>query len=215
MKKAGNRQFGHLQEQNLRRLQALIPSGCPLRVEVATRGFRAVTLDECDQLTGRFQVVHAFVSGYVASWERVRPVMTNAVSTITLPPGSTEDLRAASRRRMQTLLGMQHAIGRSRAAPRQPPRRADERARRPRRHPRPPGSASRGARQVERLRGCASAWTPARGCSMTRWRNRAALRRLWGEDEDDEASGSLGVRQPLVPRGPLPRHTARTLKEPC
>jgi hypothetical protein len=78
-----SRQFAHLQERRLQRLLALIPGGCPLRVEVAPRGFRAVTVDEHDQLTGRFQLVEAFVHG----WQRLRPAV-DAVSRAWLPPAA-------------------------------------------------------------------------------------------------------------------------------
>ena len=68
------------QELSLTRLRALVPSGCPLLVDRQTAGgFRAHTWDEGDEQTGRFQVVAAFVAGYVAAWRRVR-VRVDAVS---------------------------------------------------------------------------------------------------------------------------------------
>lgn len=68
-----SKQSEYLHEQSLQRLRALIPSGCPLLVHRDPSGFRAFTIDTRDELTGRFQVVHAFISGYVAAWQRVRP----------------------------------------------------------------------------------------------------------------------------------------------
>ena len=64
-----SRQFEHLQRTSLARLQALIPHDCPL---VVTRppagGFLACTLDGHDGLRGRYQVVAAWITGYVAAW---------------------------------------------------------------------------------------------------------------------------------------------------
>ena len=80
-----SKQFDHLQEASLRQLQALVPSDCPLLVRRMDTGFLACTIDGRDQLAGRFQVVHAFISGYVASWTRGRP-RVDAVSRQQLPP---------------------------------------------------------------------------------------------------------------------------------
>lgn len=67
-------QFDHLQELSLARLRSRIPSGCPLLVERwLPSGFRAHTFDHGDDMHGRFEVVHAFIDGYVCAWRRVRP----------------------------------------------------------------------------------------------------------------------------------------------
>lgn len=75
-----SRQFEHLQESSAERLRAFIPVGCPLLVgRAAGGGFRAWTLDERDEITGRYQVVAAWVTGYVAAWMRVRQPTTQAI----------------------------------------------------------------------------------------------------------------------------------------
>jgi len=67
-----SKQFAHLQASSAHRLRARIPSGCPLLVAQADpSGFRVWTLDERDSCTGRFQVVAAWIDGYVAAWARV------------------------------------------------------------------------------------------------------------------------------------------------
>lgn len=67
-----SKQFEHLQESSALRLRARIPSGCPLLAARATpSGFRAWTLDARDQVTGRYQVVAAWIDGYVAAWRRL------------------------------------------------------------------------------------------------------------------------------------------------
>jgi hypothetical protein len=69
-----SKQFASLQELSLQRLQSRIPSDCPLMVSRDPAvGFRAWTMDGVDEAHGRFQVVHAFIDGYVACWRRVRP----------------------------------------------------------------------------------------------------------------------------------------------
>ena len=68
-----SKQFEHLQESSLKRLAALFPSSCPLMVQRMPRGFRAMTIDERDEKAGRFEVVAAWITGYVAAWRRVRP----------------------------------------------------------------------------------------------------------------------------------------------
>jgi hypothetical protein len=82
-----SKQFAHLQEASLQRLKALVPSDCPLVVRrLDDGGFLAHTIDGHDAHTGRFQVVHAYISGYVACWRRVRPTApTDAVSRLFLP----------------------------------------------------------------------------------------------------------------------------------
>jgi hypothetical protein len=71
-----SKQFEHLHESSRARLAAMIPSGCPLRVERVEQfgrgGFKAITLDERDCQTGRFEVVAAYITGYVSCWRRVR-----------------------------------------------------------------------------------------------------------------------------------------------
>lgn len=67
------RQFDHLQESSRERLRAMIPAGCPLTVERgALGGFVARTLDGRTNYRGRFQVVAAFILGFVAAWQRVK-----------------------------------------------------------------------------------------------------------------------------------------------
>lgn len=67
-----SRQFDHLQQSSLLKLQAMVPAGCPLVVARGPlSGFRVFTLDEHDTLVGRYQVVAAFIAGYVACWTRV------------------------------------------------------------------------------------------------------------------------------------------------
>lgn len=68
-----SKQFEHLQAQSLRRLQARIPSGCPLLVSrLPAGGFEARTWDATpDAQAGRFQVVAAWIDGYVAAWGRL------------------------------------------------------------------------------------------------------------------------------------------------
>lgn len=75
-----SRQFAHLQEKSLQDLRALIPSDCPLLVLREPSGFRAITIDGHDHLTGRYQVVHAYISGYVAAFQRVRPAPAAALN---------------------------------------------------------------------------------------------------------------------------------------
>lgn len=66
------RQFAHLEAQTLRRLRDRIPVACPLVVAARQEGgFWACTLDERDVVTGRFQVVAAWIDGYVAAWTRL------------------------------------------------------------------------------------------------------------------------------------------------
>jgi len=70
-----SRQFEHLQEASLARLRAMIPHDCPL---VVTRlapgttlgGFIVKVIDRDEGHSGRFQVVAAWVAGYVAAWSK-------------------------------------------------------------------------------------------------------------------------------------------------
>lgn len=71
-----SRQFEHLQEETLKRLQAMVPHDCPLVVRRLARsspatggGFVVNILDTGRGLSGRFQVVAAWIDGYVAAWE--------------------------------------------------------------------------------------------------------------------------------------------------
>lgn len=68
-----SRQFDHLQESTLSRLREKIPASCPIIVHrLDEGGFRAATLDERDRIEGRFQVVAAWVDGFVCAWLRLR-----------------------------------------------------------------------------------------------------------------------------------------------
>lgn len=64
------RQFEHLQESSAQRLRDRIPPEVPLLVSRRREGFRAFTIDERTELVGRFQVVAAFIDGFVAAWTR-------------------------------------------------------------------------------------------------------------------------------------------------
>jgi hypothetical protein len=70
-----SRQFDHLQEASLRALKALVPPACPLVVRRRDGGgFIVQTLDGRDAHAGRYEVVAAYLAGYVACWQRVRPL---------------------------------------------------------------------------------------------------------------------------------------------
>lgn len=67
-----SRQSDHLQEATLRRLQAMIPHECPLvvrRLAPPKGGFVVTVLDRLDGHNGRYQVVAAWIEGYVTAWE--------------------------------------------------------------------------------------------------------------------------------------------------
>jgi hypothetical protein len=67
-----SKQFAHLQESSRQRLRAMIPIGCPLIIASQLEGgFLVTTFDERDSCSGRFQVVAAWIDGYVAAWRRV------------------------------------------------------------------------------------------------------------------------------------------------
>jgi hypothetical protein len=67
----GSRQFAHLREASLKTLRARIPSACPLTVTARPQGgFLVATLDGYDALAGRYQVVAAYLDGYIAAWKR-------------------------------------------------------------------------------------------------------------------------------------------------
>jgi hypothetical protein len=69
MKKAG--QAERFQQQTLDRLSARIPFDCPLLVErVVSGGFRAWALDTDHEQVGRFQVVAAWIDGFIAAWDQ-------------------------------------------------------------------------------------------------------------------------------------------------
>jgi hypothetical protein len=75
---AKTRQFEHLQQRSLDTLRALVPHDCPLVVSLASAGFHVTVLEppvlypQVTELTGRYQVIHAFISGFVAGWrERI------------------------------------------------------------------------------------------------------------------------------------------------
>jgi hypothetical protein len=68
---ARSRQFEYLQKQTLERLRVRIPSDCPVKVmHVGLGGFSATTMDGRAGQIGRFQVVAAWIDGFVAAWER-------------------------------------------------------------------------------------------------------------------------------------------------
>jgi hypothetical protein len=65
------RQFESLQRASLARLARLIPPECPLRVlRAEPSGFRAETLDRMHAKVGRFEVVAAWIQGFVIGWTR-------------------------------------------------------------------------------------------------------------------------------------------------
>ena len=68
-----SRQFAHLQQDSLRRLRDRIPADCPLLVALDPEagGFRVRTLDQASGHAGRYQVVAAWVDGFVEAWARV------------------------------------------------------------------------------------------------------------------------------------------------
>jgi hypothetical protein len=67
---AQSRQFEYLQKQTLQRLRVRIPANCPIAVTRLDRGgFDVMTTDGRTGLSGRFQVVAAWIDGFVASWK--------------------------------------------------------------------------------------------------------------------------------------------------
>jgi hypothetical protein len=69
-----SRQFEHYQEASLKQLQAMVPHDCPLLVRRLARGrslggFVVTVLDTRVGCSGRFQVVAAWVEGYVTAWK--------------------------------------------------------------------------------------------------------------------------------------------------
>jgi hypothetical protein len=72
-----SRQFEHLQETTLKRLQAMIPHDCPLAVSrlvsgTTISGFVVKVLGSTDGHNGRFQVVAAWIDGYLTAWRAQR-----------------------------------------------------------------------------------------------------------------------------------------------
>jgi hypothetical protein len=65
-----SRQFESLQQKTLDRLRERIPHDCPLLVERAPVGFRVWALDDKPEQVGRFQIVAAWIDGFIAAWER-------------------------------------------------------------------------------------------------------------------------------------------------
>jgi hypothetical protein len=53
------------------RLNKRIPSDCPLIVRALPEGYAATTLDGHDEIEGRYQVVAAYVDGFVTAWKRL------------------------------------------------------------------------------------------------------------------------------------------------
>jgi hypothetical protein len=69
-----SRQFEHQQEASLRRLQAMVPHECPLVVRrlapgTTTGGFAVTVLNSTNGYSGRFQVVAAWIDGYLTAWK--------------------------------------------------------------------------------------------------------------------------------------------------
>jgi hypothetical protein len=64
-------QFAHHHDADRVRLNNRIPVDCPLIVRALPEGFAAMTLDGHDEIEGRYQVVAAYVDGYVAAWKRL------------------------------------------------------------------------------------------------------------------------------------------------
>lgn len=59
------------QEATLRRLQTMVPAECPLIVQRRARelgGFEVLALDGSDGCGGRFEVVAAWIRGYLTAW---------------------------------------------------------------------------------------------------------------------------------------------------
>lgn len=68
-----SKQFDHLQEMTLQRLRERIPHACPLLVRrLPEGGFSATTLDGRSEQEGRFQVVAAWIDGFVTAWTRLK-----------------------------------------------------------------------------------------------------------------------------------------------
>lgn len=71
---SASRQFGYLQRKSLDTLRAMVPHDCPLIVAINedARYHAAFTVSNLTQQVlkiGRFQVVAAFIEGYVRAWE--------------------------------------------------------------------------------------------------------------------------------------------------
>ena len=70
-----SRQFEHLQEATLKRLQAVIPHDCPLVVHrfvpvTGGRGaFDVQVLNGHEGYHGRAEVVAAWIDGYLTAWK--------------------------------------------------------------------------------------------------------------------------------------------------
>lgn len=102
-----SKQFEHLQEATLRRLQALIPHDCPLVVRrlapgTATGGFVVSIHDDSTAgHSGRFQVVAAWIEGYVTAWRRLgldaQPTILCACGTVMVCPDLGCDRHKAQR----------------------------------------------------------------------------------------------------------------------
>jgi hypothetical protein len=69
---AKSRQFAHLQQKSLDTLRGLVPPGCPLVVGRADpSGFVITWRDDDSQapvFTGRYQVVAAWIDGFIRGW---------------------------------------------------------------------------------------------------------------------------------------------------
>jgi hypothetical protein len=59
-----------LRAQTLERLRGMVPTAVPLRVDDTPKGFAVARVGEADPLrVGRFEVVAAFIAGFVDAWQ--------------------------------------------------------------------------------------------------------------------------------------------------
>lgn len=68
-----SRQAVHLRKTSLARLKAMVPRGCPVTVEDINQTFMAFTRDGMTGTAGRFEVVAAYITGFVDCWKRMLP----------------------------------------------------------------------------------------------------------------------------------------------
>lgn len=67
-----SRQFAHLHASSERSLRNRIPTDCPLMVGTRPEGgFFAATLDGRHEMQGRYQVVAAYIDGFIAAWRHI------------------------------------------------------------------------------------------------------------------------------------------------
>lgn len=71
-----SRQFEHLQEASLRRLRSMVPHECPLVVRrrnpPSRGGFEVYVLDVDEGFFGRYEVIAAWIQGYLMAWEATK-----------------------------------------------------------------------------------------------------------------------------------------------